>query len=473
MLKNNKVAKAGLGYIIGNYFLKGLSFLTLPIFVRLMSTSDYGIYNSFLAYESIFFVIIGFAIHSSFKNAKYKYKEKYDQYISSSFLLLVISFIMWFLVVFLFSDFLIFTFKLDKISLYMLVLFSFSSAVINCINAYLALNFEYQNFLVISFINAVSNILLSIILINVVFSSARYLGRIIGTTIPAFIISTVLIYKFFLKEKPKNCIKYWKWGLSYSLPIVPHGVSQVILNQFDRIMIQNIIGASQAGIYSFAYNIYSIIQVTTSSLDNAWEPWFYEKMNNKDYQSISKRSSEYILGVLLFTILVMLFSPELITILGSKAYWDAKYSVLPIIGAGYFSYLYTLPSSVEYYYSKTKYIAIGTTGAAMLNIVLNFIFINQYGYIAAAYTTLVTYFVYFIIHYIISKKIIKENIFNIKVIVFASTCIFFTIIITLLFINNSLIRFCIGLIVLFFSFFIEEKKIGVLKKKIKKNEEKE
>ena len=50
---NSKAVKAGIGYTIGNYLIKGLSFLTIPIFTRLLSTEDYGIVNIFGAYENI------------------------------------------------------------------------------------------------------------------------------------------------------------------------------------------------------------------------------------------------------------------------------------------------------------------------------------------------------------------------------------------------------------------------------------
>ena len=382
--------------------------------------------------------------------------------------MVAISFLVWFCLAFAFSKYLVRVMNLDRISIYMLILYSFSTAVINCVNAYFALNYEYQKFLAISAVNAIGNILISIYLINTVYSSQRYLGRIIGTTLPAFVISVFIMCRFFLKSKPRNCKEFWKWGLHYSLPIIPHGISQVILNQFDRIMIQNIIGASQAGVYSFAYNIYSIIQVTTTSLDSAWEPWFYEKMNSKDYKAIYKRSSQYILGIMLFTILVMLASPELITILGSKPYWDAKYSVLPIIGAGFFSFLYTIPSAIEYYYSKTKYIALGTSGAAFLNIILNFIFIYKYGYIAAAYTTLFTYFIYFLMHFKIAKMIFKEQIFNVKVIVFSIISVLITIVISLIFINDLLIRLSIGVIILIIAIYYEESSIGFVKRRLKR-----
>ena len=51
-------------------------------------------------------------------------------------------------------------------------------------------------------------------------------------------------------------------------------------------------------------------------------------------------------------------------------------------------------------------------GAAVLNIILNWFFIPRYGYIAAAYTTLVTYLIYFVFHYLIVKKIVKQPLFR-------------------------------------------------------------
>lgn len=59
--KSNKVVNAGIGYTIGNIFIKGVSFLTIPLYTRLMATGDYGIYNTYVAYVGIvtFFVCLG------------------------------------------------------------------------------------------------------------------------------------------------------------------------------------------------------------------------------------------------------------------------------------------------------------------------------------------------------------------------------------------------------------------------------
>lgn len=60
-------------------------------------------------------------------------------------------------------------------------------------------------------------------------------------------------------------------------------------------------------------------------------------------------------------------------------------------------FAYSLYVNIEHYYKKTPYITVNTIIAAASNIVLNFIFIPRYGYIAAAYTTLASYFISFCI----------------------------------------------------------------------------
>ena len=47
-IKTNKVLQAGMGYTIGNYLLKGINLITLPIFARLMNKTDYGLFNIYI-----------------------------------------------------------------------------------------------------------------------------------------------------------------------------------------------------------------------------------------------------------------------------------------------------------------------------------------------------------------------------------------------------------------------------------------
>lgn len=412
MAEQKKVIKAGIGYTIGNYMLKGLSFLTVPLFSRLLSTAEYGIFNTYLAYQTILFLLIGLALHTSLKNARYKFADDFARYNSNCILLAVASLAIWLLLGNLLYPLYGAWLGFSRVVVNLLLLDSFGTALIQFFNVYVGLDYRYTSFLKLSAFHALTNLGLSVLLIKTVFREDRAMGRIFGNALPVVILALVIIWYFWRQAAPRFNKEYAKYAVSYSLPLIPHGISQVILSQFDRIMIKNMIGNAQAGIYSFGYTVFSVINVTASSLDNVWGPWFYEKMEEKNYEEIRRAGSKYAFGMLLFSGMVMLGTPELVKILGEKSYWDAMYSVIPIVVGGYFMFLYTFPSYVEYYYEKTKYIALGTGLAACINIILNFIFIRQFGYVAAAYTTLVTYMLYFVFHYAIAWRIQKGFLFE-------------------------------------------------------------
>ena len=98
MAENDKVIKAGIGYTVGNYMLKGLSFLTVPVFARLLSPADFGVFNKYLAYQCIVFLMVGMALHTSLKNAKYKYGEKFAAYNSCCILIALLNLAVWLIV---------------------------------------------------------------------------------------------------------------------------------------------------------------------------------------------------------------------------------------------------------------------------------------------------------------------------------------------------------------------------------------
>lgn len=419
-IKKNKTIKAGIGYTVGNYLLKGINFLTVPIFTRIMSTADYGSYSIYMTYDAIITVFIAFALHSSLKNAKYKYKSDFNKYLSSILVLPVISLVILLMILNVFPYVFVDVLGLNTFILNVLLCHSFANAIITIYNGKLSLDYQYKSFLGISFFNTIANIILSISLMFTLYVNNKCEGRIIGSALPMCIIAIYIYYRSFNVEKPRINLEYWKFGLGYSLPIIPHGISQIILSSFDRIMIKEMVGTAEAGIYSLGTNIEGLVKVTTTSLDTVWGPWFYEQMEKKDFSKIKQYSTYYIYGIFAFLSCLMMGAPEIVKIMGARSYQDAKYIVIPLLNCTFFTFLYTIPSTVEYYYQKTKMIAIGTMGAALINIILNYICISRLGYQVAAYTTLVSYIAYFIFHYFMAKKIMGFQLFNTKAIVFFS-----------------------------------------------------
>ena len=82
--------------------------------------------------------------------------------------------------------------------------------------------------------------------------------------------------------------------------------------------------------------------------------------------------------------------------------------MIPVVTLGvYFTFIYDLFATVEFYYGATQYVMFASIIGAVLNVVLNALFIPRFGFIAAAYTTLVCYIVFMAMHYLFSKKVLR------------------------------------------------------------------
>lgn len=455
-IEDGKYLKAGIGYTIGNYLIKGLSLITLPIFLRLMTTAEYGDYSAYCAYETLFSIVMGLALHASLKNAKYKYKleNEFNDYLAACMQIGILSTTV--IVVVANICFPLFAEAIDitRLLFNLLLIQSYAMALMTFYNSYVSLEYRYKSFFLVSLLNALTTTGLSLILILTVYNSDRYTGRVVGTATPVIAIGVgIALYFLGKSHRPtKINIVYWKFGITFSAPIILHGISQVVLNQFDRIMIRKMSGAVEAGVYSFSYNIYSLILITSTSLQNVWAPWFYERMSEKNYKSIREQGDKYAFGMLMFVICVLLMAPEMILILGTEEYSNATSYLIPLLVSGYFSFLYSLPAQVEYYFGKTNYIAGGTCAAAVLNIVMNYFGISNFGSIAAAYTTLIIYCFYFCIHYLISVKIQGYSVFNIKKLLMYSTILMGTGILSIILKKHILVRWglLLGVAVYFF-----------------------
>ena len=406
-MADNKALRSGVGYTLGNLLIKGINFLTLPLFSRLLSPEEFGVYNVFASYDAILFVLVGLALHASLQSANLEFRGEINRYTASVTLIYILNGAAMLLVAVLFQRSLSALLGLPTAAVWLLVLGSFASGVVTLYNTRISLDYAYKKYLLVSACSSAANIGVSLLLILTVFSEDRAMGRIIGSVVPMFVISLVLLLTFYRKARPQPSRKYWRFGVKYSLPIVPHGISQVLLGQCDRIMIRAIVSDAAAGIYSLAGNIKLVLTIITDSIGTAWTTWFYSQMDAGNKQAIQKRAVQLMGLFFILTTGLMALSPELVLILGGKEYALGKYVAVPMVLDAFILFLYNIIVPSEYYAKKTTYIMAGTMAASVVNIVLNYIFIRRFGFIAAAYTTLASYIFYVVLHCIISRRLMK------------------------------------------------------------------
>ena len=439
--ESRSAVSAGIGYTIGNILIKGINFLSVPLFSRIMTPDELGVYSAFVAYDSILFVILSLAIHSSVKNAKYTFSGEVDEYTSSVSLILWMNMAIGLIVATLFSGPLSSLLGLPVVCLYLLVFMSFGSSVLNLYNCRISLDYNYKGYLFAAFANTVGNLLVSLVLIHTIFQNQKDLGRIIGVSVTMLLLALVLLGTLYHRAKPKFERRFWKYAVRYSLPLVPHGLSQVLLGQFDRIMIRSMVSDAAAGIYSVVANISLILTIIIDSVSTAWTTWFYEAYAEKKIAEIQKRAVQLTIFFAILAIGLMALSPELVWILGGTQYESGKYVAIPLILSAFAVFIYNVVVPVEYFHEKTMYIMIGTAAAGVVDIVLNYIFIMKYGFIAAAYTTLVAYICYAVLHFFIARKLSGISILPFKVVCFIVVLLLCMAALNLVFISSVIIRY--------------------------------
>lgn len=207
--------------------------------------------------------------------------------------------------------------------------------------------------------------------------------------------------KFFVR-------KYWKYALGFNIPLIPYYLSQMVFNTSDRIMINSLCGTDKAGIYSVAYSLALVLTFVLTAINNSYVPWTYRKLKKREYNDLNKISM--IISMLIGAMLLMLIlcAPEIIRLLATPDYYEARWVVPPVAASLFFLYQSQLSINVEFYYEKNIFLVKASIGAAIVNIVLNYFCIKSFGYLAAGYTTLLSYIIFSGSNYYFMRKITKD-----------------------------------------------------------------
>lgn len=277
-----------------------------------------------------------------------------------------------------------------------------------CIS-FMNLKFTYEfkadkNF-ILSVTTSVLTIGLSILMIKAFPAEKNYWGRLIGQSAVYTAIGLILFAYIVKTGKTVVNKEYWKFTLPVAIPTVFHLLANIVLNQSDKVMLQGMVSNSATGIYALSCTFGAVLNTIWSAFNNSWVPFYYEYTRQNQIDEMKKHAKNYIE---LFTIITMgfiLLAREVFHIYAKQSFWEGT-DLIPLFSIGYyFIFLYSFPVNYEFYYKKTKTIALGTTLAAICNIVLNYAFIKLWGIQGAVIATAVSHGLQFGFHFISAIRI--------------------------------------------------------------------
>ncbi len=396
--------KASFWFLVCAFLQRGISVITTPIFTRLLSASEYGKYNVFNSWLGIIGIFVSLQLsYGVYAQGLVKFEDDEKIYSSSLQGLSAFLVICWTIVYLLFREFWNQLFSLSTIQILALLLIIWTTAVFNFWASAQRVHYKYKTLVFITLLISIAKPAIGIFFVT--HAKDKVTGRILGIALVELIGYSGLFWVQMLRGRIFYNARFWKHALLFNLPLIPHYLSQTVLNNADRIMIERMIGANAAGIYSLAYSVSLIMTLFNTALMQTFSPWIYKKIKAKKISDIASIAYITLIIIAMINIALIAFAPEIVVIFAPKTYYEAIWVIPPVAMSVFFMYSYDLFAKFAFYYEKTKFIMIASVVGATLNIILNYIFINYFEYQAAGYTTLCCYIIYDIGHYFFMNRV--------------------------------------------------------------------
>jgi O-antigen/teichoic acid export membrane protein len=391
---------------IENFFAYGfiqilnkiIPFLLLPVITRLLpNSSDFGVFdmfNTIVGFGSPL-IILGIS-DAMFREYFEKEDEQYKKNVTATALRIVAVssiVVMSILIVFnkTFSNVFFSSILYGNIIIYAAVeMFIATNKTI--IQAPTRMQNKRKIYIISGLISSAGGYLLSIALI---YAGYSYLGLIYSNIVTTAILLGffwILNHKFFIKGKFDK--KIAKELFKIGLPLVPTFLIYWVYKSMDKIMIINMLGTAELGIYSIGSRVSQISQFIYMAFTGGWSYFVFSTMKDKDQVQLNSKVFEYLGAISLVSFIVIYpFFKAIFDLLFTGDY-TMGYVVVP--------YLYMAPlllmlfqvAGSQFLVIKKSYLStICLSLGAAINVVLNFFLIYRIGVEGAAIATLISYII--------------------------------------------------------------------------------
>lgn len=385
--------------------------LTLPIFTRILTPEDYGVWGLAQVYAVFVNGVANFGLTLGFERNFFENKD------TNSRAGLLYSILLFVSIAFIIGGILTFIFK-AQLSQWIIgspthsfILFwSYCAIGIMGLKSYFLIYFKNtENAKSLTKYTISESILVLIIsLFLVAYLRIGIIGLVWGQLIGSFITFSVLSATFIKSVPISFNTKALKNALKLSLPLTPRIFFGIIGKNFDKYLIGLLNSVGGVGIYNIGMKVAAIFFAYIVAIQNVFLPQVYNRMFSDDKRvsnSIGKYLTPFIYISIILGVLISLFSEEIIMVLTPKSYYGAI-DVISILSLLYGSYFFgTIPQLL--YGKKTFIISILSIIGIGLNILINIPFIISWGVIGAAWGTLTAGLVVGTISFLVSQRYFK------------------------------------------------------------------
>lgn len=451
-----QTAVYGLSSIIGRL----LNYLLVPLYTGVFADpSDYGVVSELYAWVAFLVVLLTFGMETAFFRFLQDHEDKEKVFRNGSLTVIAIN-VLFFLSLAWFNQDIADQMLYSEHNEYIILL-----GVIVCIDAITALPLaklraeeKALKFAGIQFASIGVNIALNLILMLGFFDPSRPeegVLFILFANLFASLVKPVLLYKHFMNIEFNFDWELTKRMLFYAFPLVVAGFAGIINETLDRILLKHIIydgqttesltyAEAQVGIYSANYKLAMLVTILLQAYRYAAEPFFFSQLKNEDRNKVYAKVMNFFVATVAVVFLVVSLNIDIFKLFIRNEAYYVGLSVVPILlMANVFLGIYYNQSIWYKLSGQTRFGAYIAIGGALLTVIINVLFIPEYGYMASAWATLIVYAAQMAASYYLGQKYYPIKYNSRKFGLYLGAAIFFYFLASILDLEQPIIRFVV------------------------------
>lgn len=401
-------------YFSANILNAAIPFLLLPILTRYLSVEEYGQIAMFQL------LITGLAGLTGLNTIGAAGRKFYDKNISKPELAIYNTSCMWILA-FTVAAIILFTLLFNKeIALllaipshwvYFAITISFSSFILQFRLSQWQIRGEAKKYGVLQVGNSLFNLCGSLIFVVMLSNGAQ--GRIDALFITGIITAIISFYLLVKHElitfAPPNKKSIYE-ALNFGAPLVPHIFGAFLLSSADRYVINDCLGLEAAGVYLLAVQLSSVLSIIFDAINKAYVPWLFENLTKGTdliKLNIVKNTYKYFVVLGMVAVLGFIIGPWVVTLVAGDKFIEAATIIGWLLLGQVFGGMYLMVTNYIFYSKETKLLSLVTIFTGVLNVLLLYLLIPEFGLKGATYSFSISMLIRFLLTWLIASKEVK------------------------------------------------------------------
>lgn len=428
--ENSLIAYNAIIQIIGRIFFLVLSLINVKLITHYLAPSGFGQYATVLTFTGFFTVLVDLGLFQVAIREISKAKDRMQEIISNVLALRIITAIFATILVIVLG-YAIPQYRPIGSGIFIGALAMFVYFLSNILDVVFHVNLKMQYISQAEIISKISTLIGVYLVIRLDYGLIGIISAILFGSIVATV-PRILIARRFIKLKLAYNMKIWAWLLKLALPLGLVFMLNNIYFKIDSQLLYLLSTTADAGFYGIAYRLLETTLFVSAFIVAAMTPTLSRTIESdiKTAQNLISRVFEVLLaaGLLLF-ISLSIFAPEIIILISDSSYLQAARVVSILAAVVALMYVNGLFGSILIAADKRKILVIFSTLLVLFNISLNLILIPSYGFVGAAWATLISESGVLIFNLVVTSTIVKLQLNTrtilITILATAVTAIFF------------------------------------------------